>query len=242
MKPRRSDFLSAFLRGFAIQASWNYRTMIGGGMGFALAPLLQRIHAGDPVALREAMARHTEEFNAHPYLAPIAIGALARAEYEGAPPETVARFRDALRAPLGALGDQAVWAGWRPFCVSSAIVAHLLGVGAVAATVAFLVVYNAVHIAIRAWGFRLGWDEGLSIGSSLRSARLRSLAPRLVPVNLALTGAVAVLLIARLPDGPPEPWMGAAAAAVGLTAYFVPRRLTVPVMAALFAALAAWLL
>ena len=70
--------LSAFLRSFLIQGSWNNRTMIGGGFAFALLPILRRVHRGDPEAFREALQRHSEHFNAHPYLANLALGAASR--------------------------------------------------------------------------------------------------------------------------------------------------------------------
>ena len=115
MRPRRRDFARALLRSFSIQGSWNHRTMTGPGMAFALSPLLARIHADDPGALHAALERHAGAFNAHPYLAPVAIGSLARLEYEQEETDTLLRFRAALRAPLGALGDETMWAGWRPF-------------------------------------------------------------------------------------------------------------------------------
>ena len=49
MKPLRQDLVAGWWRTFAVQGSWNYRTMIGGGMAFAMLPLLRRIYAGDPV-------------------------------------------------------------------------------------------------------------------------------------------------------------------------------------------------
>lgn len=238
--PRRADMLSAFLRSFAIQGSWNYRTMIGAGMAYALSPLLQRIHAGDPVALRGAIERHAAEFNAHPYLSSLAIGALARLEHEGADPDTLARFRAALRAPLGAIGDRAVWAGWRPFCIFSTILAYGLGADPIAAALGFLLVYNLGHIALRGWGLRWGWEAGLDVGQRLKTMTPLRLAGRLVPFNQALMAACGVVLLSRLPGPTPEPWMGAVAAVAGLGGYLAPGRLAGPAVAGLFAAWLLW--
>ena len=41
MKPPRQDLVASWWRTFAVQGSWNYRTMIGGGMAFAILPLLR---------------------------------------------------------------------------------------------------------------------------------------------------------------------------------------------------------
>src|SRR5690606_32454688 len=65
---------------FAIQGSWNYRTLIGTGFAFALLPLLRSRYRGDPARLRESLERHASLFNSHPYLAPVALGAVAQLE------------------------------------------------------------------------------------------------------------------------------------------------------------------
>lgn len=242
MTPRTSDFTAALLRTFAVQGSWNYRTMIGGGLAYALLPLLQRIHAGDPVALREAVERHSSAFNAHPYLSPLAVGAFARVEHEGREAETIERFRAALPGPLGALGDQAVWAGWRPFCTLCAIVAYGLGLDARLAALAFVIVYNAAHVGLRVWGMRMGWLHGLDVGRVLKRSPLKAIGVKLVPINAALLGAVMVLLVLRAPGFAPTPTMGIAIAAVSLGAFFLPARAGALAILALFASMGAWLL
>jgi len=240
--PRTSDFTAAFLRSFAVQGSWNYRTMIGGGVAYALLPLLQRIHAGNPVALKESIERHSSAFNAHPYLTPVAIGAFARMEHDGHDAATIERFRAALRGPLGALGDQAVWAGWRPFCTLGATIAFCLGLDPRLAALAFVLVYNAAHLALRVWGLRAGWAHGLDVGRVLKGSPLKAVGARLVPINEALLGTVMVLLLARAPDLVASPTLGGVVATVSLGAFFLPGRAGTVAILALFASCAVWLL
>ncbi len=242
MRPTRSDHSAAFLRSFAVQGSWNYRTMIGGGVAYALWPLLARIHAGDPVALRAALERHASAFNAHPYLSSLAVGALARVEHEEHEPETIRRFRTALRGPLGAIGDQAVWAGWRPFCLLTAILAFCLGLDARVAALGFLLLYNSGHLSLRAWGYRRGWREGLNVGGVLARSPLKQFAQRLVPVNQALMGAAVTLLLVRLPVEASAPETIGSALLLAFGAYFLPARGAVLAMSLLFGACLAWLL
>lgn len=71
------------LRMLAIQGAWNYETLVGNGIGFCVEPALRRLPGGvggEPY--RAALARQSQYFNAHPYLAAVAVGALARAELE----------------------------------------------------------------------------------------------------------------------------------------------------------------
>jgi PTS system mannose-specific IID component len=58
--------------------------MLGTGLGYAVEPALRLLPGGvDGDAYRNAIARQSGYFNAHPYLAAIAVGALARAELDG---------------------------------------------------------------------------------------------------------------------------------------------------------------
>ncbi|WP_419161915.1 PTS system mannose/fructose/sorbose family transporter subunit IID [Candidatus Palauibacter sp.] len=242
MRPRRTDIVRALLRSFSVQGSWNHRTMSGPGMAHAMAPLLARIFADDADALQSAIERHSLAFNAHPYLTPVAIGALARLEYGGEDPDTVARFRSALRAPLGALGDETVWAGWRPFCASVAAAGFLLGLDPVVAAAGFLIVYNLGHLALRLWGLRLGWRAGRTVAAALRGVPFRKAARALVLANQFLIGAVAALLIARIPGATADLWIGALAVLAALSGYLVPRHVSGAAMASLLAACVVWLL
>jgi PTS system mannose-specific IID component len=217
MKPQRSDLWRAARRSFAVQALWNYPTLIAPGLTYAMLPLLRRIHAGDPVALRAAMLRHLDSFNSHPYLAAVAVGALARLEFEGAPADEIVRFRVALRGPLGTLGDRTIWAEWRPFCLLVGIVLFGVGAGPFAAVLGFLVLYNAGHVWVRVWGFRNGWEHGRGVGRRLREFPLQRLTDRLWPVTMFLLGAATVLLgriVVQTAGRSAESWLLLLAAAV----------------------------
>ncbi|MFO7588171.1 MAG: PTS system mannose/fructose/sorbose family transporter subunit IID [Gemmatimonadota bacterium] len=220
MTPRRRDFVRSWGRTFAVQGSWNYDTMIGAGIAYCLAPLLRRIHAGDPVALQASMRRSLESFNSHPYLSGLAIGAIAKAELEGVEPERLDRFREALRGPLGSLGDRAVWATWRPLCLLAAIAAHLSGLSATWSVALFLVLYNAGHVALRTWALRTGWKRGLDLGSALRAGWLEWGPHRLAPLILLLIG-VDVALLGRRVFQMAETGLPPALAAVGVVAAVV---------------------
>jgi len=109
--------LAMYFRLLALQGSWNYETLNGTGVGFAMEPALRLLPGGvDSEAYRRALARESRYFNAHPYLASIAVGALTRAELDGVDPVRIERFRTALAGPLGSVGDRLVWASWLPFC------------------------------------------------------------------------------------------------------------------------------
>src|SRR5436305_11786542 len=96
--------LAMFVRLLALQGSWNYETLLGTGIGFVMEPALRLLPGGvRGEAYRAALARESRYFNAHPYLAGVAVGALTRAELDGVDPTRIERFRTALAGPLGSV-------------------------------------------------------------------------------------------------------------------------------------------
>ncbi len=158
---------------FGLQSAWSYERMLGIGFGHAVEPLLRPLRARDGgAAYRAALAREAQFFNGHPYVSSIAVGAAARAELDGEPPERIQRLRQALCGPLGALGDRLVWAGWLPACAALGLVLVALGARAWA-VLAFLVLYNVVHVGLRVWGLRAGWRAGMRVTTALANPVLQ---------------------------------------------------------------------
>jgi mannose PTS system EIID component len=195
-------WITVFSRLLAIQGSWNYETLIGNGVGFCVEPALRSLPGGvHGPAFKAAMAREATYFNAHPYLAAIAVGALARAELSGVPPERIERFRIALCGPLGSVGDQLVWAGWLPFCSLIALIVFGLGARPLSVVLVFLLLYNAGHLALRAWGLHVGWTRGLGVASALAHPVLRRGPAHVARAAAAAAGVAIPLTAAQVVDG-----------------------------------------
>lgn len=195
----------ALSRLFVLQAAWNYERMQGVGFGYAVEPILRALpggRGGEPY--RQALARESRFFNAHPYLCALAIGAVARAELDGEAPEKIERLRDAMCGPLGAVGDRLIWAGWLPACMAVALILVAFGAHAWAA-LAFLVPYNLVHVYMRLWALRAGWRAGLHVAAALSSPVLRWGSALAGPVAAVLVGAaLPILLVWELRGSPRE--------------------------------------
>jgi PTS system mannose-specific IID component len=183
-----------FLRSFAIQGSWNYRTLVGTGFAFALLPVLRSIHRGNAAALRSAVERQAGLFNTHPYLSGIALGAVAQLEADGATPELIERFKAALRGSLGSLGDRLIWAGWRPACMLLALVLLLLNLPWALVVGTFLLTYNAGHLLLRWWALRTGFRAGRNVAEQVRNAGLEPLRERIASGATFLLGVALPLL------------------------------------------------
>lgn len=240
--------LAMLVRLLAIQGAWNYETLVGNGVGFCVEPALRRLPGGrDGEAYRAALARQSQYFNAHPYMASVAVGALARAELDGEPPARIERFRTALCGPLGAVGDRLVWASFLPLCSFVALLVFGLGGSPLTVVLVFLGLYNAGHLLIRVWGLRIGLKHGMQVARSLGHPLLQNaptdigrlasaLAGMALPLALnrviapgrTLLGIVLVVvvlgavLLVRL-QGRAEGWKVAIAVLLGFVAYAVVR-------------------
>jgi mannose PTS system EIID component len=192
-------WLNIFTRTLAIQGSWSYENLIGNGVGFCVEPALRLLPGGTHgPAFKAALVRESAYFNAHPYLSSVAVGALARAELSGVPPERIERFRTALTGPLGSVGDRLVWAGWLPFCSLIALAAFGFGARPLAVVATFLILYNAGHLALRVWGLHVGWTRGLGVATALANPVLRRGPEHVARAAAAAAGLALPLTAAHL--------------------------------------------
>jgi len=222
-------YRSALARLFTIQAAFTYERMLGVGFAYAAAPVLRALARGPgggaaggsdgPAAaerahaFRAALARESHFFNAHPYFAALALGAATRAEVDGVPPERIERLRAALAGPLGSLGDRLIWAGWLPACAAVGLLLVALSAGAWAVAV-FLVLYNAVHLWLRAWGLREGWRSGVGVAGALASPGLQRSLELIAPLAALVVGAALPAVLGWYPFRAHWELFAAAAAAL----------------------------
>lgn len=184
------------VRSFAIQLSWNTRTMLGHGFGFAIKPVLWWRYQSEGDR-KSALARHVEHFNAHPYLSPMGLAAVARLEADHTDPTIIRHFKTAVRGPLGGIGDRLIWVGWLPATSLGAVFLILLGAPAVWVVLGFLVVYNAGHISLRFWGWSAGYRHGADVAGAIRGALLQERAETLSRTAAVLLGSLLGLVGAR---------------------------------------------
>jgi mannose PTS system EIID component len=194
--------LAMYIRLLAVQGSWNYETLLGTGIGFVMEPALRQLPGGvNGPQYRAALARESRYFNAHPYLAGIAVGALTRAELDGVDPARIERFRSALASPLGSVGDRLVWASWLPFCSVVALGVYGAGGSPPRVVGTFLLLYSVGHFLLRAWGLRTGLARGLNVASALGNPVLRQ-GPQYIGSAAALVAGVALPLALERVIGP----------------------------------------
>ncbi len=212
-------------RSLFLQASWNPEGMQNLGLAYALYPALRRLYP-EPDAQAAAVQRHLAFFNTHPYVAAAIVGGvlfhevrLSRGE-EG--PEKVVAFKAALMGPLAALGDGFFWLSLKP-AVGALGAALVPLVGAWAALI-FLVLYNAVHLSLRARLYWLGLTRGDRLVEEVARDKLPIRGARLREVAAACAGGLAAWLAVGFGvagGGTANPWLATGCLALGLGTYLL---------------------
>lgn len=189
-------YLRTLWRTFFFQAATNYERMQNLGFAFCMLPALTRLYTGD--ALKQAMARHLEFFNSHPYMADALVGASARLEAEiaagRAGPQRVQQFKSCTMGPLAAIGDAFFWASLKPMAAAISVTAVLGGLRW--APVIFFLVYNVFHLGLRVYGLWAGFHEGENVIQKINRVDLVKYADQSHYLAGACLG-VGVALLAR---------------------------------------------
>jgi mannose/fructose/N-acetylgalactosamine-specific phosphotransferase system component IID len=139
------------------------------------------------------MCRATQFFNAHPYMAGMAIGSVAKVEHEGLSDATIRRLRHALVGPLGSVGDRLIWASVLPVSVAAGLIVTA-SASPIWGVLTFLVLYNSVHFAIRSWALHAGWTEGREVARALTAQGIQRGLRVLGPLAALLAGLALPLL------------------------------------------------
>ncbi len=151
---------------FALQAAWNYDRLQGVGFAWALEPLVRPVREGDPERYRQILGRAAAYFNTNPFVAGLAVGAVAKTEVNGTDVAKVERLRTAIKGPLGALGDRLMWAGVLPAASAIGVIVAVTADPWLGGAV-FLLVFNIPHLILRFWGIREGWRRGPTVAMAM---------------------------------------------------------------------------
>lgn len=68
------DVRAVFIRSNLLQGSWNFERMQALGFCFSMVPVIRRLYPENDDARKQAIRRHLEFFNTHPYVAAPVLG------------------------------------------------------------------------------------------------------------------------------------------------------------------------
>ena len=171
----KRDRWSVCWRSTFLQGSWNYERMQNGGYAFSLIPAIKKLYTKKEDRA-EALKRHLEFFNTHPYLASPIIGVTLALEEDKAngteiDNATLSGVKVGMMGPLAGVGDPVFWYTARPIIAglgaSLAISGHILG------PMLFFVLWHAMRIAFMWYTQEFGYRTGTKITDDVSGGLLQ---------------------------------------------------------------------
>ena len=177
LKLTKKDRISVWLRSFFLQGSWNYERMQNGGFAYAMIPAIKRLYKTKEEQ-SEALKRHLEFFNTHPYVASPIIGVTLALEEErsnGTPVDdkTIQGVKVGMMGPLAGIGDPVFWFTVRP--ILGALAASLALNGSILGPVIFFVAWNLIRMAFTWYTQEFGYKAGSRISQDLSGGVLQDI-------------------------------------------------------------------
>lgn len=183
---------SVALRSTFLQGSWNYERMQNGGWCFAMIPAIKKLY-NTKEEQKEALKRHLEFFNTHPYVASPVLGVTLALEEERA---NGAKVDDAaiqgvkvgMMGPLAGVGDPVFWFTVRPML--GALGASLAMGGSILGPILFFVLWNVIRWAFMWYTQEFGYKAGSKISEDLSGGLLQKVTKVASILGMFVLGAL----------------------------------------------------
>lgn len=161
------EIRSVFIRSNLFQGSWNFERMQALGFCFSMIPVIRKLYNTNNNAQKEAIKRHLEFFNTHPYMAAPILGVIIAMEEQKANGAStidnaaINGLKIGLMGPLAGVGDPIFWGTIRP--VLAALGAGIAMTGGVLGPILFFTLFNTARLMTRYYGIIYGYKKGISV-------------------------------------------------------------------------------
>ena len=177
LKLTKKDRISVWLRSTFLQGSWNYERMQNGGCAFAMIPAIKKLYKTKEERA-DALKRHLEFFNTHPYVASPIIGVTLALEEEranGAPIDdiTIQGVKVGMMGPLAGIGDPVFWFTVKP--ILGALAASLAMSGNILGPFIYFFAWNIIRMAFMWYTQEFGYKAGSRITEDLSGGILQDI-------------------------------------------------------------------
>ncbi|AXW88053.1 PTS mannose transporter subunit IID [Lonsdalea britannica] len=188
-----SDVRGVFIRSNLFQGSWNFERMQALGFCFSMVPVIRRLYPENSDERKQAIKRHLEFFNTHPFAAAPILGvtmAMEEQRANGAPIDdgAINGLKVGLMGPLAGVGDPIFWGTARP--VFAALGAGIAMTGSLLGPVLFFVLFNLVRLLVRYYGVAYGYKKGADIVSDMGGGLLQKMTEGASILGLFVMGAL----------------------------------------------------
>ena len=157
-----------------LQGSWNYERMQNGGWAFSMIPAIKELYPKKEDQV-EALKRHLEFYNTHPYVSSPVMGVTLAMEEEranGTPIDDAAiqGVKVGMMGPLAGVGDPVFWFTLRP--ILGALGASMALTGSIIGPLIFFIAWNAIRMIFEWKTQEMGYKAGNQITKDLSGGLL----------------------------------------------------------------------
>ena len=198
-RDEKKMFRQLFFRQFQLLGSMNFTRMEGLSYGWALAPMLKRIYAGDPHRYLESLKRNSQFFNTNQHLAPFIMGLTLSMEKENAgnanfDTSSINGIKVALMGPFAGVGDSFFYGVLR--IIATGIAIGLASQGNPLGPLLFLLIYNIPSYLVRYYGGVMGYRLGSKyIAEATQSGLLSCITKASSIMGLMMVGAMSASMV-----------------------------------------------
>ena len=157
-----------------LQGSWNYERMQNGGWAFSIIPAIKELYTEKEDQV-EALRRHLEFYNTHPYVSSPVMGVTLAMEEErasGTPIDDAAiqGVKIGMMGPLAGVGDPVFWFTLRP--ILGALGASFALSGSLIGPLLFFLLWNLIRMVFEWKTQEMGYKAGNEITKDLSGGLL----------------------------------------------------------------------
>ena len=157
-----------------LQGSWNYERMQNGGWAYSIIPAIKELYT-EKEDQAEALKRHLEFYNTHPYVSSPVMGVTLAMEEEranGTPIDDAAiqGVKVGMMGPLAGVGDPVFWFTLRP--ILGALGASMALTGSIIGPLIFFIAWNAIRMIFEWKTQEMGYKAGNQITKDLSGGLL----------------------------------------------------------------------
>lgn len=174
IKLTTKDRMAVAWRHQFLQGSWNYERMQNGGWCFSIIPAIKKLYPNKEDR-KEALKRHLEFYNTHPYVSAPVMGVTLALEEERAngvsiDDSAIQGVKVGMMGPLAGVGDPVFWFTLRP--ILGALGASLALSGNIVGPLLFFFGWNIIRMAFLWYTQEFGYKVGTSITKDLSGGLL----------------------------------------------------------------------
>lgn len=157
-----------------LQGSWNYERMQNGGWAYSIIPAIKELYTEKEDQV-EALKRHLEFYNTHPYVSSPVMGVTLAMEEERAAgtqidDAAIQGVKVGMMGPLAGVGDPVFWFTLRP--ILGALGASLALSGSIIGPLLFFVLWNVIRMVFEWKTQEMGYKAGNEITKDLSGGLL----------------------------------------------------------------------